>query len=310
MTALIQWPWGAILREARSLGAIAAGWSPATAVEDAVRAAYERWISEGANGTMDYLSRYGDVRFDPRLLLPGAKTVISLAFPYRPAGGYHHPCIADYALGEDYHVVLKKRLGRLSEFIFSNFGAQSRICVDTAPILERYWAARSGLGFIGLNRQLIVPGAGSGVFLAELVTTLRCPAEPTPGKATSVCSQCRRCIDACPGGALSAAPSERPYSRFDARLCRSYLSIEHRGELPPSPALGPCVYGCDICQRVCPYNSMEPPEPLAEFIPDPRLISLDRKALSNLSTGDWRRLTKKSAMRRVTVAKIKKNIEN
>lgn len=300
------WIKGRIADMARAAGAVAVGFARADEVDASVRACYEKWIAEGRHGSMAYLDRYADVRFDPRLLLPGARTVISMAFPYRPPGGYHHPHIADYALGRDYHTVIKARLAPLVRYIGETTGASSRVCVDTAPILERYWATRAGIGFIGLNRQLIVPGVGSGVFLGELVTTLE--VEPDSPLASTcepdeapTCARCGRCIDACPGAALADG--------FDARMCRSYLSIEHRGELPAGAStLGACVYGCDVCQRVCPHNAAEPPEPLAEFYPDPRLLKLDRAALSNLSAGDWRRLTKDSAMRRITIHQLRRNL--
>lgn len=289
------WPKGRIIGLAKKMGAIAAGCALAARVDDEVIEYYEKWIEEGKNGTMDYLARYADIRFDPRKLLAGAKTVISLAFPYRPAGGYHHPLIADYALGQDYHYVLKKRLKLVTDFMCENYGAVSRICVDTAPILERYWAAKSGVGFVGRNRQLIVPGVGSGVFLAEIVTTLPLTPDICSGDE---CDDCRACVKACPGGALSEG--------FDANRCRSYLSIEYRGALE-SP-LGRCVYGCDICQRVCPHNNSEPPEPLEEFRPDPRLLKIDGETMGKLTPGDWRRLTKASAMRRISLAQLKRNL--
>ena len=288
-SALFRWPKGEITARALRLGAVAVGCAEAAPVDDEVRRSYEQWIADGRHGSMAYLARYGDVRFDPRRLLPGARTVISMAFPYRPAGGYHHPHIADYALGMDYHRVLKRRMSELAEFIARNYGAQSRICVDTAPILERYWAQKAGVGFLGRNRQLIVPGVGSGVFLGEVVTTLAL--EPDAPIAEG-CGNCGRCIAACPGKALGL-------NEFDARRCLSYLTIEHRGELPTDVCFGDCVYGCDVCQRVCMHNAAEPPEALPEFAPDVRLLKLDRDALRNLTPADWRRLTRDSAMRRV-----------
>ena len=284
------------MARARALGAVAAGCAAATPVDPAFRHVYRRWIADGRHGTMDYLARYDSVRFDPAALLPGARTVISLAFPYRPAGGYHHPHIADYALGHDYHHVVRRRLMELAAFIAGRFGAQSRVCVDTAPLPERYWAERAGVGLRGLSGQLIVPGVGTGVFLGEVITTLELePDSPAGGH----CGRCGACVRACPGGAIGADGS------FDARRCLSYLSIEHRGELPADIDFGGRVYGCDVCQRVCPHNRCEPPEPLFEFFPDPRLLSLDLDALSALTPADWRKLTKISAMRRVKLEKIK-----
>lgn len=297
--SLCLWSKGQLRRKAVELGAVAVGFARAEEVERSVREGYEAWIAEGCHGEMAYLAKYGDVRFNPRQLLAGAKTVVCMAFPYRPAGGYHHPLIADYALGEDYHTVLKSRLYELAHFAAENFGGQSRPCVDTAPLPERYWAWKAGLGWIGLNHQLIVPGVGSGVFLAELITTLELePDQPLAGD----CGKCGRCIARCPGRALSKN------GKFDARCCLSYLSIEHRGPLPSEPRLGSHIYGCDECQKACPHNACEPPEPLGEFAPDTRLLSLDREALASLTPSDWRRLTAKSAKKRVKLAQIKRNL--
>ena len=297
-SSLCLWNKGLVRAEALRLGAVAVGFAEAAPVDEAYAGGYDRWIASGAHGTMAYLARHSGLRRDPRLLFHGARTVISMAFPYRPAGGYHHPWIADYALGRDYHTVLRGRLGILAEFIFNNFGALSRPCVDSAPLAERYWAMRAGIGYIGLNGQLIVPGVGSGVFLAELVTTLSLvPDAPLAGH----CGRCGACVRVCPGGAIRSDGS------FDARRCLSYLGIEHKGELPDTPRLGKHIYGCDECQRICPHNACEPPEPLEDFYPDPRLLSLDITTIHNLTKGDWRRLSGQSAMRRVRLSQILRN---
>lgn len=280
---------------ARSCGACAVGVATAAPVDPAVAAAFDRWLAAGNAASMNFMHRWRDIRLDPRLLLPGAASVISMAFPYRPAGGYTHPLIADYALGEDYHRVIPRRLAPLVSFL-SSLGAFSRICVDSAPVLERYWAVKAGIGFIGRNRQLIIPGIGSGVFLAEIVTTLLLPSD---SPCTLSCAGCDRCLKSCPTGAIA---SGRP---FDTRRCMSYLSIEN----PESYSVpsGSKVYGCDICSHVCPHNTQEPPEPLSEFIPDPRLLTLDRLTLSHITTGDFRRLFRDKAVARVKPAKIREN---
>lgn len=285
--------------EVARIGGISWGCARACRADSSWIDAYDAWTAAGRHGDMSYLERYAEVRRDPRMLLPGARTVISIAFPYRPAGGYHHPLIADYALGVDYHEAVRLRLMRLAEYIAENFGAQSRPCVDTAPLPERYWALRAGTGLQGLSGQLIVPGAGTGVFLGELVTTLELPPDrPLEGD----CGRCGACVRACPGGAIGADGS------FDARRCLSYLTIEYREPLPPGTLDGKVVYGCDICQRVCPHNRCEPPEPLPEFYPDPRLLVLDREAMLSLTKADWRKLVRHSAMKRVKLEKIKENL--
>lgn len=211
-------------------GAIRWGVAYAGPVDEAVHSAYLRWIAEGYHAGMDYLARHAELRADPRLLLDGTSSVISIAIPYRhPDSRRVNPAarIASYALGDDYHDVVRKRLKAVAEAIEKRFGGATRICVDTAPIHERYWAIRAGVGRQGRSGQIIVPGAGTYCFLAEILTTVRfTPTSPLPGNP---CGSCRRCIEACPGGALS---SSHP---FDARRCLSYLTIEHRGPLPSDP---------------------------------------------------------------------------
>lgn len=280
----------------RSVGACAVGIARAAAVDCDVADRFCRWISEGRHASLDYMSRNVELRLDPRLLFPGALSIISMAFPYRPAGGYHHPLIADYALGEDYHRVLKLRLAPVVDWLSRQMGALSRVTVDSAPVLERYWAVKSGVGFVGRNHHLIVPGVGSGVFLVEIITSaLLRPDEPLVGG----CADCGLCQRACPGGALL------PDGTLDAGRCYSYLTIEYRGDSEFVPESSRQVYGCDVCARVCPHNSGEPPEPLLEFYPDHRLLKLDRLTMSKISSGDYRRLFKMSAISRVTVKKMR-----
>lgn len=285
-----------IRKAAADAGAVAVGFAEATRIPVRFINDYNKWIASGFNGSMDYLARLADIRFNPEALLPGVRTVISMAFPYRPVGGYHHPNISDYALGEDYHTVVRRRLLPLVHLLAAEYGAMARICVDTAPLPERYWAVRAGIGFVGLNRQLIVPGVGSGVFLAEVLTSLELP--PSRPLASG-CGECGACVAACPGGALAD-------NCFDARRCLSYLTIEHRGERTDG-IFSEAAYGCDVCQRVCPHNAAEPPEPLKEFRPDPRLLSLGAAALANLSSADWRRLSKGTARTRLRYADFIRN---
>lgn len=281
----------------RQSGACAAGIARAGAVAPADAARFMGWLGEGRHGCMEYMARNVDLRLDPRRLFPGAMSVISVAFPYRPSGGYRHPLIADYALGQDYHRILKQRLAPVVAWLSGRFGALSRVAVDSAPVLERYWAVRAGVGFVGRNRQLIVPGVGSGVFLAEIITT--CFLRPDSPLADG-CGGCGRCLRACPGGALL------PGGGFDARLCWSYLTVECR-DTGFSPDEGRQVYGCDVCARVCPHNACEPPETVPEFRPDPRLLALDRPFLARITSGDFRRLFRSSAVSRVSVQKMRKN---
>lgn len=288
----------ALRRLAAELGAYRTGFARAGRLSDPAVCRYAVWIERGCHASMDYLERHAALRADPRLVMPGARTVISMAFPYGPAGGYHHPHIADYALGADYHRVLRARLEPLVRHLADNYGALSRVCVDTAPVAERYWAVTAGVGFTALNGRLYVPGAGSRFFLTTVLTTLElAPDEPCAGG----CTGCGACVRACPGGALLGDGT------LDARRCHSYLTIEHRDALPAGTALGPRIYGCDVCSRVCPLDRIEPPEPLDEFRPDPRLISLDRAAFAALRAGDWRRLFGDSAVRRAPASRLRRN---
>lgn len=278
-------------------GACAVGFAEAGAVDESHRDAFSRWIAGCGHAAMAYMERYAEQRFDTRLLLPGARSVISVAFPYRPSGGYHHALIADYALGRDYHVVLRRRLQPVIDFL-SSIGARNRVCVDTAPVLERFWAVKTGVGFIGRNKMLIVPGVGTGIFLAEIITTQYLHPD-TPCDLT--CGACFRCVSACPGCALSVD------GLFAASRCRSYLTIESREPLPSQLPASAKVYGCDICAAVCPYNKCEPPEPVSDFFPDRRLLSIDRETLMQLTSSQFKRLFAGSAVSRITAAKMRNN---
>ncbi|MDO4319964.1 MAG: tRNA epoxyqueuosine(34) reductase QueG [Bacteroidales bacterium] len=291
----------ALRRLALSLGAAAVGFARAGAVDPAAADSYDRWLDDGCNASMQWMRRHAPLRRDPRSLLPGARTVIATAWPYAPVGGYRHPHIADYALGRDYHRVVRDRLDALARLIADRTGALSRPCVDTAPLPERYWAVRAGIGTVGLNGQLHVPGIGAGVVLGTLLTTLElAPDEPI---SHNPCHRCGACLRACPGGAL------RGDGTLDARRCHSYLTIEcPDDELPPGTCLGGRVYGCDICRRVCPLEPAEPAiEPLDEFRPDPRLLAIDRATLANLRSGDWRRLFADSPVRHTPARRIRRN---
>ena len=279
------------------------GIARAESVDPAEAAAYGDWIGRGCHAGMDYLDRYADVRSDPRLLLPGASSLIVCAFPYAcpmlPEQGKLR--IASYALGDDYHEVVRKRLRKAAAEIDSRCGSVSRVCVDTAPLRERYWAVRAGLGFIGLNGQLILPDAGSYFFIGIIITTLALPpSEPCRLR----CLGCRRCIIYCPGQAI--ASSGRP--EIDARRCLSYLTIEHRGPFTVAPHLGNRVYGCDTCQTVCPHNiHAEPVEPLPEFQPRPALLNLTRSDILGMNADGFSQLFRHSAVKRAGLSGLQRN---
>lgn len=300
-----------IKAEASRLGFFVCGFARAEPVSEAMRLHYLGWLADGRNADMAYLGNNLDKRFDPRLLMPGVKTIVVVAQNYFPARRLPEgePQIADYALGLDYHDIVKQKLRQLAATVGI---ADYRAFVDTAPVLERYWAVRAGLGWIGKNQQLIIPHAGSEFFLGELFVTVELPPdEPLPNR----CGTCHRCVDACPTHALSLpATCVEGYgdiTRFDARLCLSYQTIENRGELTvdAKAAMGDTFYGCDRCQRACPWNRFAKPstEPLLQ--PREELLAMTRQKWGNLTEEDYRRLFKGSAVKRAKYEGLMRNIK-
>lgn len=291
----------AIIDAAAKLGACAAGFADIAPVDSSHRDLYARWLASGHNGGMEYAERYGDVRDNPALLLEGANSILCLAFAYRDSSTRRHPLFADYALGLDYHDVLRKRLAPLAALMSETVeGSQTRICIDTAPLRERYWAMRAGLGFIGRNNTLIIPGIGSRVFLAEILWTASVEASPECAKKN--CIGCEKCIEACPYGALSADGG------MDCRRCLSYLTIEHRGDLPPDIDLKGRIYGCDICQDVCPHNSgCKDAAVIDEFRENEALRSLDLDAIAGMEQDEFSKIFKGSAIKRAKLAGLRRN---
>lgn len=273
-------------------------------VEPRQQQLYHDWICSGRAGEMTYLERYGDVRSNPALLLDGARSIICCAIPYYwPLPDEKRPLsIARYALGRDYHDVVRRRLEAVAERIRANYGGDTRVCVDTAPLRERYWAARAGLGFIGRNNQLIIPGLGSYFFLGEILTTA--PLQPAPS-ATDIpadpCSGCDRCLRACPTRALN------PDGSCDARRCLSYLTIEYRGDFPPGTDLHGSLYGCDRCAAACPCNARPLPTTIEEFRPNPTLLSLTADDVIEMTPDRFAATFRGSPMKR---AKLKGLLRN
>ena len=262
---------------------------------------FDRWIANGGHAGMKYMENYRTLRFDPSGLVEGACSVISIALNYypsvlQPAG---NPQIAYYAYGEDYHVVMKRRMNLLLDFIrekvlplYPGRDLQARCFVDSAPVLERYWAWKAGLGWIGRNTTLILPGKGSYFFLGEIVCNLPF-AYDTPLKE-SRCGTCTRCIDNCPTGALECC------GYLNANKCLSYLTIENKGEIPEkeSSRLGNRIYGCDTCQQVCPWNRFASPTGVEEFHPGEDLLALDHEQFKSLTREDYTRIFARSAVKR------------
>lgn len=293
-----------LLPLAREAGATAIGIADAGPVALSTVEAYNRWLSQGRHGTMEYLARYGDIRRDPRLLLDGARSLIVAAFNYMPPRRQPDgvPRFADYALGLDYHEVLRERLGRLATAIRDRWGGDTRVCVDTAPLMERYWAVQSGLGFVGRNSQLILPGRGSRFFIGTVVTTTHFRRD-TP--CTLTCGDCGRCAAACPGGAITP---DGNCAAFDARRCLSYLTIEHRGPLPAGLRLGCRIYGCDACQDVCPHNRHAVPTDIPEFLPRPSLLALTAPAIASMTPEQFSTIFRHSAVKRTKLAGLQRNL--
>lgn len=304
-----------IIDTALQAGACACAVTPAEEVDREARDLYVQWIDSGMNGTMQYCRNYTEVRDDPRLLLPGCKWLIICAFSYSvgaPSGSA--PRISRYALGADYHHVLPAKMQSIADFLTENYGGQTMIAVDTKPLRERYWARKAGLGWIGKNNQLIVPGIGSYVFLATLLWTGDVEPsereEQTAGDFAPLCRDCDACVKVCPNGALRGDGS------CDARRCISYLTIEHKGSIPPDMDLRGWIYGCDLCQMVCPYNNQSGPESnasggpavLDEFQPRSELLALDEDALRAHSGRSWKRFLGTSPMQRVPLSRLLSNI--
>ena len=294
-----------VKQHARELGFDLVGISDASPSK--YREYYRNWLDDGQAGTMDYLSRRFDERSDPATYFPGAKSVICVAINYYvpldalPADMGPHGRIARYALGDDYHEHIKSRLYKLADWIrAASPGAGTRCGVDTAPIAEKELAARAGIGWMGKNTCVINESVGSWLLLGEVITTLDLPPD-SPG--VDRCGTCRRCIDACPTAAITA-----PY-QLDARKCISYLTIEHRGDISPElqPKIGQWLYGCDICQDVCPWNSKAP---LAlDPVLQPRFPSgtADLRQWLSWSDEEYRATLRGSAMKRVKLPVLQRN---
>ena len=281
------------------VGAMACGFAAVADVAAVADERYRRWVESGSNATMTYLEKYADVRRNPALLLEGARTIVSCAFSY--ARREHHPNIADYALGRDYHDVVRQRLESLASYLRAAGGGITRVCVDTAPLRERYWAVECGVGYIGRNNYLIVPGRGASCVLGEVLWTGTLPADRP---CALQCSGCGACVRACPTGALHSDGT------IDARRCLSYLTIEHRGELPEGIRLGSHICGCDECRRACRECDDTEPTAIAEFEASPRLMALNREAMARLSEEDYREIFRGSSMRRCKLEGIRRNAQN
>jgi epoxyqueuosine reductase len=289
----------AVKARARELGFDRVAIGPAEAPEHADQ--FETWLDAGYAGTMSYLERGRADRLDPARLLPGCRSIVAVALSYNPADGHEGDwnTVSRYARGRDYHDVIRPRLVDLGEFVSAAAGAavRSRAAVDSSAVLERDLAARAGLGWIGKNTNLLTPSLGSYFFIGILLTTAELDFDQ---RQPDRCGTCTACLDACPTRAFV-----EPYV-LDARRCISYLTIEHRGDIPGELAerQGSWLFGCDVCQEVCPWNRKAEPGrdpalgPTASFGSLESLLALDQDAFRARFRGTALRRTKRAGLLR------------
>lgn len=293
-----------IKRKATELGFLSCGIARAGFLEDEAPR-LEKWLWEGMHGEMSYMENHFDKRLDPTKLVPGAKSVISLLYNYFPPTVQKDPDapkISKYAYGRDYHKVLKKRLKPLMAFIQEQFGeVQMRCFVDSAPVLEKAWAQKAGLGWIGKNANLLSKQVGSFFFITEII----CDLELEPDRpATDHCGSCRKCIDACPTDAIV-----EPYV-VDGSRCISYFTIELKNAIPEdmSGKFENWAFGCDICQDVCPWNRFSTPHKEPEFGPNEQLLSMTASDWTELDEILFDELFEGSAVKRTKYQGLKRNL--
>jgi epoxyqueuosine reductase len=266
----------------------------------------EKWLKENKNGKMAYMENHFDKRLDPTLLVEDSKSVISLMYNYytpKKQIDSLAPKISKYAYGEDYHDVVKEKLKELLLFIQLEIGEVSGRCfVDSAPILERAWAAKSGLGWIGKNGNLINKGNGSYFFLAELIIDLELSYD---GIVTDHCGTCTACIDACPTQAIVAP------TIIDGSKCISYFTIELKEAIPTAMKgkFDNWAFGCDVCQDVCPWNKFSKPHQEPKFEPNEQLLNMNKQDWQEITEQVFSQLFKKSAVKRTKYNGLKRNID-
>jgi epoxyqueuosine reductase len=267
----------------------------------------EKWLLENKNGKMAYMENHFDKRLNPTLLVDGAKSVISLMYNYYTSDKQKDPQapqISKYAYGQDYHDVVKEKLVQLLLFIQSNIGEVGGRCfVDSAPVLERAWAAKSGLGWIGKNGNLINKGHGSFYFLAELIIDL--DLEYDSKLATNYCGTCTACIDACPTEAI-VSPTV-----VDGSKCISYFTIELKDAIPTEMKgkFDNWAFGCDVCQDVCPWNRFSKPHNEPQFLAKPELLNMTNNEWLEITEQVFSELFKKSPVKRTKYNGLKRNID-
>lgn len=293
-----------IKAEAQRLGFMSCGVSRAGFLEEEAPR-LEQWLTENMHGEMHYMENHFDKRLDPTKLVEGSKSVISLLLNYYPRdtqeqGSYR---ISKYAYGTDYHFVIKDKLKMLLQYMQDEIGdIAGRAFVDSAPVLDKAWAAKSGLGWIGKNSNLLTKQVGSFYFIAELIVDIELSYD-TP--VTDHCGSCRACIDACPTQAIV-----EPY-KVDGSKCISYFTIELKDQLPTQVRgkFENWMFGCDICQDVCPWNKFSRPHNEPLFNPHPQLLGMEKKEWEEITKETFDEIFRKSAVKRTKYEGLRRNIE-
>ncbi len=290
--------------EAKRLGFDYCGISKAGFLEEEAPR-LENWLKEKKHGEMGWMENHFDMRLDPTKLVPGAKSVVSLLLNYYPDKQQEDPSapkISKYAYGEDYHFVIKRKLKELLDSLQEKIGdVGGRVFVDSAPVMDKVWAKKSGIGWTGKHSNLVNREMGSFFFIAELIIDLELVPD---GPIGDFCGTCTKCIDACPTDAIVA-----PYV-VDGSKCISYFTIELKGAIPQEQQgkFGEWVFGCDICQDVCPWNRFAKPHSEPAFDPHPLLLPMKQKEWTELTEEVFQQLFKKSAVKRTKFEGLKRNI--
>jgi len=294
-----------IKTEAKRLGFLSCGISKAQFLEEEAPR-LENWLNQNMHGEMQYMENHFDKRLDPTNLVEGSKSVISLLLNYYPSQEQEDktaPKISKYAYGTDYHFVIKEKLKNLLNYIQEEIGdVNGRAFVDSAPVLDKAWAAKSGLGWIGKHSNLLTQQVGSFYFIAELIVDLELDHD---NPITDHCGSCTACIDACPTQAIV-----EPYI-VDGSKCISYFTIELKNEIPASITgqFDNWMFGCDICQDVCPWNRFSKPNNEPLFNPHPQLLSMTKKDWEEITEDVFRKVFKKSAVKRTKFSGLQRNIQ-
>lgn len=295
-----------IKQQAKKLGFDYCGIAKAVKLEEDAKR-LENWLNKGFNGSMQYMENHFDLRIDPSKLVPGAKSVITLLLNYFPSSRQNTdaPKISKYAFGNDYHEVIRNKLRLLLQFLKENIGeVNGRGFVDSAPVLERAWAQKSGLGWIGKNGNLINKQAGSFFFIATLIVDLELEYD-TPA-VKDYCGSCTRCVTECPTDAIL------PDKVIDGSKCISYFTIELKDALIPETMKGKFdnwMFGCDVCQDVCPWNRFSKPNNEINFSPLPEILNFTKNDWEELTEENFKQVFRNSPLKRTKFAGIKRNLK-